>query len=665
MIIAHWLLARYAKRVYVPTQITKVYNTMTYASGKSLKTLFTAIIIVLLTIGLTLFMITDVFTSGSANSAASVGDDEVTLTDFKSAFDNRLQLYNQDNGTRLTPPEAYQQGFATQILNMLITQKAMENDAVKLGVGVSGKVIISTLEQYPAFQDELTGEYDEAKIDSYLNSQRQSRDDFEAMLTSDLTLQQTSPAIASGIKAPAAYASQRYKFLTEQRKVSLLTVGRDAMPTPERPDDETLKAHIADNIVNYTAPEYRAFTILRIEQTDLYPDLEVDEAEVRELYEYKLATNKLGSPETRSLVMLNATNETLANDAIKLLQEGRSPEQVTVALGFVEPTVYTDTLVDDILDSKAGEAAFNAAQDEIIAVEGALSWYVVQVTGIIDAVSPNYDDLKTELANELKADKAIDSIYDITAAIEDAIGEGVSLEDAAKANGASLSSIDLISRLGRTQADEILQGIGSITGVSEDDKILTELFTSDLDYETDFFETSKGGYAILRVDEIVDSAPYPFETVKDQATFAWMNKQYDTALGDLARAIAERARAGESLSEINDSFESGVTLDDIIMVRSSRADGIGPVVTTRLFEASVGEIVQGDGADALTRNIATVTDVIGNTDALVGGYADAMQTQISSALSQDINQAYQSALLRESDVQIFDDKIRAILGVTE
>jgi len=68
-----------------------------------------------------------------------------------------------------------------------------------------------------------------------------------------------------------------------------------------------------------------------------------------------------------------------------------------------------------------------------------------------------------------------------------------------------------------------------IPGLASDDVILRTLFTSDLGFETDLFETSSGGYAALRVDNIIDTKMRPFEDVKENALQAYLNSERSDA----------------------------------------------------------------------------------------------------------------------------------------
>ena len=638
---------------------------MSNKSGNTLKTIGISIIIVLLTIGLSMFMITDAFSPSGANAMAMVGKEEVTIQKFDRTFKRRLNDYNQANGTRMTSPEAYERGLAQNVLNEMITQTALKADAQDLKIGVAKKLVRERLEDVPFFKDELTGEFSEGKMDSVLANNRILKSDYLEDTQNEILLSQIVSGTVAGIKAPLQYAEQRYKFLTEQRKATVLTLTADAVPAPETPSDEVLQAFIDDNVATFTAPEYRSFTLLRIEQTDMAPDIKLSEEEVRAQYDYKVEVGQVGTPEYRSATLINATNETLAIEAVGELEGGKAIADVVTQFGFLEPTEYIDTEQNAIIDPAAAASAFAGKSGDVIAVEGKLGWFVVVVGDITPATFPTFEDMREELERDLKADQATGKLYEVTDAVETAFDEGSTIEEAAQKAGASVSSIDYISRLGETQDGLKMDGISVITGVAKDEAILTEVFTNEIGYETDIFDTSKEGYASIRVDDIIETRVKTLDEVRDQAIALWKAKQIDDALSELATDLKARADGGESLVAIKDSLTTGASLEDIVMVRSAQSPILGPSVAVRAFEARKGEVVRGEGPKTLSRNIVVLNDIIANADNLAGGFADAMQTQATEAISGDLQAAYRAGLIADNEVRVFDDKLKRQLGVTQ
>jgi len=309
-----------------------------------------------------------------------------------------------------------------------------------------------------------------------LAQNRITRRQFEDDIFRTLRRQQTVPAIIGGLQAPAEYATQRYNFVTEQRKADLLTITADAVPAPAEPTDDELKTFIDQNGVAFTAPEYRRVVMLRLEPFDLTPDLDATEEELKAAFQYKIDLGEIGSPETRSVVQITASDEETANKAAEQLARGDDAVAVAAGLGLVDPEIYTDTLKDNILDPETAEAAFEMKEGAAKALLGSLgNWYAVGVTAVTSAVTPDFEAQKSEIRDTLLTEKAKEALYDITGDIEDAMTDGLTLEEIADKVDWPLSFYDYIDRSGATRDGVRMSGFSAIPGVAADDTLLREI----------------------------------------------------------------------------------------------------------------------------------------------------------------------------------------------
>ena len=631
--------------------------------GAKIRAVMVGTLIGLLVIGFAIWGINDVFSPTSKNSIATIGKSEISGDEFETAFRRELENMSRESGQMLSHAEAYQQGVHSRVLGGLIQQQVINVDADDLGIGVNRSLAREEVSQIPVFVDELTGKFSEQKYLSALAQNRISRAEFEKDVERDLRRAQTVPAIIDGVEAPKAFAELRYKFLTEQRKAKVLTLSRDAVAEPAEPDEATLKSFIAEREAAFTAPEYRRVTMIRVEDFDLTPDITVEEDQIKAAFDYKVELGELGSPETRDVVQIVAPTQEAAQKAAELLKTDQEPTVIASGLGL-EIDSYSEASQDDIVDPETAKAAYELGEGDVRTLLGSLGqWYAVKVTKITSAVVPNIDEMKDELTDTLKKEFAQEKLYDITTEIENAMDEGANLEEIAKTTGLPLQSFDYIDRLGQTQDNIKMAGVAHLVGIGADEILLTEIFTNDLGFETDLFETSTGGWAAIRVDYIIDSTVKPFDEVKDQATAMWKTLQIDEAVNELMLDTAGKAQTGVSLEDLAAEIGEGAKLEDAILVRSAPNNDIGPSVMVGLLKAEKGEIVRGQGAKPLTRQIAQVTDIIANADGLAGQFADALREQASVAVRSDLQRAYQDAVIAKNPLQENPEKIRSLLGL--
>ena len=641
---------------------------MAQSFGSRAKSFAVLILVGVMSFAFAIWGVEDMFRAQAKNAVLSLGKHEVSTRDFDQAFRQELSSLAVTEGRQMPHDEAYQRGIHRQILQRLLTAKVIEIDADDLGIGVNSQSARDYVAEIEAFQDELTGEFSEQKLMEVLARQnpRISREKFEQDLIMDLRQRQTLPAINGAIVAPTEFAQQYYQYLNEQRKARVLTINTQAVEAAPEPTDEQIQDYIDRNEIRFTAPEYRRISMIRIENYDLFPDITVEDDEIRTEYEYRLGLGELGSPEKRSIVQITVNDEDNAKEVAERLAAGEDPNDIVALLSLISPVTYDDVVKDAILDPETGDAAFELANGDATAVLGSLgNWYAVGVTGITPAIEPDFDGMRDELIEAIKTDKAEERLFDLTEIIDDQLISSNTLEQAADAAEISTASLDYIDRSGQTQDGMRMAGVEGLEGVGADENLLTEIFTSDSGFETDLFETSTGGWAVIRVDDIIPSQLRPFDEVKEQAAALWKTEVTNEALDELMVELSNKAKDGQSLDEILTEIPNGGTIEDIVMVRLSPSRAVGPQLAVRLLEAQPGDVERGQGPQNMTRQIAVLTDVVESTDGLAGEFADLIQDQITAQIRNDINQAYQNAVLTDHPMREYPEKVKQTIGVDD
>ena len=637
---------------------------MAESIGGKIRNVMVGVLIGLLVVAFAVWGVNDVFTQRAGNSVLTIGDTKISTQEFENAFERELQTLNRDQGSSITNQQAYTRGMHNRVLQTLMTDAVIGIDADALGVGVNRRVARNVVKEIQSFQNELTGEFSEEKLNSLLAQNRITRNQFEDDIFRSLRRQQTVPAIIGGLEAPSEFATQRYNFITEQRKAKILTLAKDAVAEPAEPTEEELRKYVDINGAKYTAPEYRRLTMLRLETFDLTPDLEATDEEINAAFNYRIELGELGSPETRTVVQITANDEESAKAAAERLARGDAPDEVASGLGLVAPQIFEDAKKDAILDPETADAGFEMKEGEANSILGSLgTYYAVGVQKITPAVVPDLEDSRDEIRQAVLTEKAAEKLYDITGEIEDAMADGLSLEEISAKVDWPLSYYEFIDRSGTTQDGIRMAGFTAIPGIATDDVLLREIFTSDLGFETDLFETSTQGYAAIRVDDIIDSKLRDFEDVKERAAIAWKDEKIGEALDELAIDLAAKIRGGESFAEILNQADKGVTVDDVVIVRSSPPKDISPSVVVAMLDGEIGTIARGKGVTIQTRQIGQLSEIIPNQDEVAGQFLDVLQEQTTAAISSDLQNAYTQAILAENEVREFPSKVKEALGI--
>ena len=97
------------------------------------------------------------------------------------------------------------------------------------------------------------------------------------------------------------------------------------------------------------------------------------------------------------------------------------------------------------------------------------------------AESSAYEDVKAAISSRLAEEQALDRIYDFVAQLEDALGSGATMQEAASLVDSQLVSIDGIDVNGRDiDGNEIADTDSTIANLAGDSLFITELFATDI-----------------------------------------------------------------------------------------------------------------------------------------------------------------------------------------
>jgi len=128
--------------------------------------------------------------------------------EFESQFRRELQRRGRESGQQLTNQQAFDQGIHAQILQRMLTDAVVSLDANDLGIGVNRKTARRVVEEITTFQNDITGEFSEDKLNEILAQNRITRATFENDIYNTLRRQQTvHPAIQIFNRATQGYGT--------------------------------------------------------------------------------------------------------------------------------------------------------------------------------------------------------------------------------------------------------------------------------------------------------------------------------------------------------------------------------------------------------------------------------------------------------------------------
>ena len=529
----------------------------------------------------------DIFRGGTATDVARVGDIGISANDYKREFDFTVQRLSRQTNGSFDSLQARQLGIDSQVLTSMIQRTALQLATEDMGLTISDDRLSEQIRNTEAFQSTF-GQFSPETYRNILRENGLTPEMFEASLRTDLVRAQLLESITSGAVAPKAMAEALYEYRFEKRSVDYVVIAPDQAGDIPEPTEQQLKDYYSDNEPLFTAPEYRAFTLVRLEPADFKLKVEIDENEIQQNYEF--SKDRFVTPERRTLQVLPFTDEAGARDAETKLKEGAEFDLLARSLGFdMETITFTDATEFDLNDTVVAKKAFELEKDAISEpVNGQLSWAIVRVTSITEAQEQSPEEAKATIRDELATELAKDVLYDSLGAFEDELAAGATLEEAAARVDVPALVVAAVDIQGETP-----EGTERTVLPKDIPGFLFDVFNADLDVNSEIFDTPSGGVYAFRVDKITDETIKPFDSLKDEVKSLYMKDEVATRLSKMAKDMVDAGNNGEDFEALAAKLGRSVLTTTPPMSRGYQSDIFSSTISGNLFASDPGKFLYG------------------------------------------------------------------------
>lgn len=638
---------------------------------------YALILIVLLVASFAVWGVSGVFT-GSGNAVVVVGSEQVSVRDLGSTYQRAIRRIQRET-PEFTIEEARAQGFGDAVLYRMIDDAARTAKANDLGINVSSGALAGEIRDLEGFENQITGEFDQNSYRQALAFDNYTIRDYERDFRAEMMREQVSQILSGGIAAPPEMATSQYLFERESRRMRAMIIDASTADPIEDPTDEDLQGFIDGNpnlldptdplqAPAFQAPEYRRFALVRFRVADFEREVEVDEAELRETYDFQVENGQLGTPATRSFEQVTAPDAETAQAIADLMTAGQSTAEAAAASSLPAPLEQAEVQAYEVPDTQLAETLFSMQTGDIAAVEGAFGWYAIRVTEAVDATMPTFDEQLPELRSEAAQAAALDRMYEVMGAFEGHRGDGLNLEDAAREAGTFVEFFAPLDRVGRTQDGRFAEPITvpdyqrgrMVTISSMYADILAAAFEAYPNFATTLTQYNETDFYILRVDEVVESRPKTLDEVRDLADQLWRANAVDAQLEARTADALQQLQDGADLDMI--AITSGGRVETTTLQRGQQAQGFSPYAARQAFAQPVGEFASVHPHAQGEHIILIVDEIIpGDVSQAELGEIGSYYQQINTQLAADLDTALSNALIREYDItgSSIDARLRA------
>ncbi|WGW01455.1 peptidylprolyl isomerase [Vibrio sp. YMD68] len=578
---------------------------------------------------------------GNANSAAKVGNAEITRGDFEQAYQNernRMQSQLGDYFSNMLADPAYVESFRKSVLDRMVNDLLLEQHAESLGLRVSDAQIRTMILEMPQFQS--NGQFDQDIYQTGLRRAGFSAESFAQYLRRDLTRNQLLTALQNSDFSLNGEVNAQSELIMQTRDIRTITLSVADLARNIELTDAEVETFYEENSVRYTRPEQVKVGYVELSAQQLKQSIEVSEQDLKQYYQEHL--DKYSTEEQRKVSHILVQGDLEA--AEKILADLKSgadfatlAEELSQDIGSAEEGGSLGWIERDVMDPSFETAAFDLANvgDISEVVTSNFGYHIIKLDELKDSVSEPFDAVKDEISADLVDQKAVDAFYELQSEFERIAFEYPdSLDDAAATVSQPIQVTDFISA---QDAPEILRSSAVMQAI-----LSPEVMEDGLNSEV--IEVSPEHVIVVRVDDSREETVLPLNEVRDQVEAQLRQVKGEQVAIERAGNVLDALSAGDEsqLSEYDLQFSESISIDrraplaETVFSMAKPVDGQAVYAQAKDFEGNI-VIVALDKVDV-------------NVDTQFASQVDAQLVQLSN--QQDLS-GILSILRENTDIDYF------------
>ena len=520
----------------------------------------------------------------SDNVVATAGNQDISPNQLRRRIDRQMRKFREIFGNQISLEQALSFGIANNAVNDLVSLALMREGASDLGVFVSDTLIRDRIRANKFFSG-IGGNFDRNRFDQFLQSSGVCEETFVNELRDELLIEHYAGSLSSGVRAPKIIVDHLFKYRHETREVELMTINAELMREIKNPTHIELQRFYQENEDKFKSLEFRRASYIHLKAEDFISEMSIDHAEVRSRYEENI--NEFKNPEKREVQQLVFDDKELAGKAFDETSKGI--DFVTISKEFSVDSdpeaINLGYLTKNELLPELSASVFNLKKNQTSPpLKTSLGWHLLRVSNIEPGFIKSFSDVEAKLKREIGLEKASDYLYEISKKLDDNLGGGSTLEEAASSLSLNVKKINSIDRTGKNNEGRRLDGIASLP------VFIKTIFELKKGEDSQLLEVGSDQIFVVRNDEVFPSALKPFQTVKNEVRQAWVREAKIAIAENFAKDLSSDINSGKSVEKKLQA--PGVKrLAQVVVKRDQGAEdaNLSQSFVDKIFDLKLGE----------------------------------------------------------------------------
>lgn len=574
---------------------------------------------------------------------ATVNGEDITEREFLRVVQMESQRRLQQM-ERPDPSLLNEDLIRQQVLQSLIQEEVMSQDAASQGLILSDADIDALITQMPQFQ--VDGTFNRDRFVSIVRNMGMGVAEFRELMRSQYVVNQIRNGIVQSAVVSPENIQQLLSLQNQSRDFRTVTLAADSVQDDVSVSDEEVADYYENNQQQFQQPEQVTARYLVLSLDSLAGDVEVSEEEIRALYEER--AEELANEERRAAHILieDGAEASDTMDTIQQrLEDGEAFADLAAEysvdsfsaedggdLGFSGRGVYEEPFEDALYQLEPGEVS------EPVSTRFGI--HLIKLLDIRQSEAPALAELEDELRQELAREKAQSRFAEVRSQLADSAYSSDNLDEPAEELGLEIRQTEGVTRDGGQPP-------------FDHEGLVRQLFSDDVlqdGYNTEVIDVEDSMAVVASVAEYQQEQVLPLEEVSDEIRTTLEEQKVRDALEERAASIVAGLESGTELSDI-EGVDAGWS---VFKNQRRNNQSQNPAVLQRVFSmprpdgdsAAYDSVYTGDGVVIIGLNAVNEGDE---------GANDAERQQLARFLTsltgQQEYQAYQQFLRDKAEVE--------------
>ncbi len=594
-----------------------------------------------------------------SNAVATVGKKEISIDDFKRAYQEEVETIARRLGRTPTPEEAHLLGVVQRTLLRLTGVAALDLHANNLGMTATNEIVAQFIR---GDNPSVIGPDGKTDMSKYAQVIRQagynSVQAYEEARRRDLVRQQLVETLGAWTQPQQFLIDALHRYRNETRVIEHVTPDFSKLTIPE-PSEERLKEYFEQNRGQYVALEERKANLLLVPRDAALSRVKITDEEVKAAYDAAKASYDV--PEKRRVAQLTFPDKAAAEKAYAELSKAKDFNEAATKAGFPATDIDLGLLTKaDMIDPKIADAAFGLKKGELSRpVEGQFSVVLLRIGEIAGGKQRSFDEVKAEIRDNIAAERVGQQLQSLHEQVEAGRAKGTPLKEIAVALNLPFQEIAAINRTGKTDDGK------AVIAHADAGRIAEAFFAATPGVETDIVELSDGGYAWFDLLSITPQRPRAFDEVKAQVRTGLVDEERRKEIASRVAKEIEGLQPGEGLERIAKALGGKIErTKPVKRLPEALPAGLTAPLLQQAFTMAKGGVASMPTADGKSRTVFRVADVIAASSP-TEDEAAALKADLTRQMRIDLIDQYVGGLRTRYGYTVDEKKLVEALGAPQ